>query len=33
MLYVDEDNKIAVHLYKSLGFVESGKDVLYKLKS
>lgn len=33
MLYVDEDNKIAVNLYKSLGFVESGKDVLYKLKS
>jgi mycothiol synthase len=33
MLYVDEDNQIAVNLYKSLGFVESGKDVLYKLKS
>ena len=33
MLYVDEDNQKAVNLYKSLGFVESGKDVLYKLKS
>jgi mycothiol synthase len=33
MLYVDEENKKAVNLYKSLGFVESGKDVLYKLKS
>ena len=32
MLYVDEENKKAVNLYKSLGFVESGKDVLYKLK-
>jgi mycothiol synthase len=33
MLYVDEENKKAVNLYKSLGFVESSKDVLYKLKS
>ena len=33
MLYVDEDNQIAVNLYKSLGFLESGKDVMYKLKS
>jgi mycothiol synthase len=33
MLYVDEENKKAVNLYKSLSFVESGKDVLYKLKS
>jgi len=33
MLYVDEDNQVAFNLYKSLGFVESGKDVLYKLKS
>lgn len=33
MLYVDEDNQIAFNLYKSLGFVESGKDVLYKLQS
>jgi len=33
MLYVDEENKKAVNLYKSLGFVESGKDVMYRLKS
>jgi len=33
MLYVDEDNQIAFNLYKSLDFVESGKDILYKLKS
>jgi len=33
MLYVDEDNQVAFNLYKSLGFIESGKDVLYKLKS
>ena len=33
MLYVDEDNQIAVNLYKSLGFIDSGKDVMYKLKS
>ena len=33
MLYVDEDNQIAFNLYKSLGFVESGKDVMYKLQS
>jgi mycothiol synthase len=33
MLYVDEENKKAVNLYKSLGFVDSGKDVMYKLKS
>jgi mycothiol synthase len=33
MLYVDEDNQKAFNLYKSLGFVESGKDVMYKLKS
>jgi ribosomal protein S18 acetylase RimI-like enzyme len=33
MLYVDEENKKAVNLYKSLGFIESGKDVMYKLKS
>ena len=33
MLYVDEDNQAAFNLYKSLGFVESGKDVMYKLKS
>jgi len=33
MLYVDEDNQVAFDLYKSLGFLESGKDVMYKLKS
>jgi len=33
MLYVDEDNQVAFNLYKSLGFIESGRDVLYKLKS
>jgi mycothiol synthase len=33
MLYVDEDNQVAFNLYKSLGFIESGKDVMYKLKS
>ena len=33
MLYVDEDNQQAFNLYKSLGFVESGKDVMYKLQS
>ena len=33
MLYVDEDNQAAFNLYKSLGFTESGKDVMYKLKS
>ena len=33
MLYVDEDNQAAFSLYKSLGFLESGKDVMYKIKS
>jgi len=33
MLYVDEDNRTAFNLYRSLGFLESGKDVMYKLKS
>ena len=33
MLYVDKNNQVAFNLYKSLGFVESGRDVLYKLKS
>jgi mycothiol synthase len=33
MLYVDENNQAAFNLYKSLGFLESGKDVMYKLKS
>ena len=32
MLYVDEDNQAAFNLYKSLGFVESDKDVMYKLQ-
>ena len=31
MLYVDSDNAGALRLYKSLGFVESGRDVLYRL--
>ena len=33
MLYVDFDNKAALNLYKSLGFKESSKDVLYRLKA
>jgi len=33
MLYVDFDNTRALSLYKSLGFTESGKDILYRLKS
>jgi mycothiol synthase len=33
MLYVDFDNTRALKLYKSLGFTESGKDILYRLKS
>jgi mycothiol synthase len=33
MLYVDFDNARALKLYKSLGFAESGKDILYRLKS
>ena len=33
MLYVDFDNKAALNLYNSLGLKESGKDVLYRLKS
>jgi len=32
MLYVDFDNARALRLYKSLGFTESGKDILYRLK-
>ena len=31
MLYVDSDNESALHLYKSLGFTESGRDVMYRL--
>ena len=33
MLYVDFDNTRALKLYNSLGFTESGKDILYRLKS
>jgi len=33
MLYVDFDNTRALKLYKSLGFTESGKDILYRLKN
>ena len=31
MLYVDSDNEAALRLYKSLGFTEFGRDVLYRL--
>ena len=31
MLYVDFDNKAALNLYQSLGFTQSGMDILYKL--
>ena len=31
MLYVDFDNKAALHLYDSLGFKLSSKDILYRL--
>jgi mycothiol synthase len=33
MLYVDFDNKAALNLYESLGFAQSGVNVLYKLKA
>jgi len=33
MLYVDFDNKAALNLYDSLGFILSSKDVLYRLKA
>ena len=33
MLYVDFDNTRALKLYRSLGFTESGKDILYRLKN
>jgi len=32
MLYVDFDNKAALNLYQSLGFTQSGMDILYRLK-
>lgn len=32
ILYVDEDNQRAIELYRSLGFIESGKDVVYARK-
>jgi predicted GNAT family acetyltransferase len=32
MLYDDFDNAKALKLYNSLGFIESGKDILYRLK-
>jgi mycothiol synthase len=31
MLYVDEKNSAAINLYKSVGFTEWGRDVLYRL--
>ena len=30
MLYVDSNNQPALHLYKSLGFVEAAQDVMYR---
>jgi mycothiol synthase len=33
MLYVDFDNKAALNLYDSLGFILSSKDILYRLKA
>ena len=33
MLYVDIDNVRALKLYRSIGFTESGKDILYRLKN
>jgi mycothiol synthase len=32
MLYVDSDNQRALKLYKSLGFVESAQDVMYRVR-
>ena len=31
MLYVDSDNQRAINLYKSLGFIESAQDVMYRI--
>jgi mycothiol synthase len=33
MLYVDFDNKVALNLYESLGFTQSGMDILYRLRA
>jgi mycothiol synthase len=33
MLYVDFNNSKALKLYNQLGFTESGKDILYRLKA
>ena len=30
LLYVDETNSSAINLYTSIGFTESGRDVLYR---
>jgi mycothiol synthase len=32
MLYADSDNQRALNLYKSLGFVESAQDVMYRVR-
>jgi mycothiol synthase len=32
MLYVDSDNQRALNLYKSLGFIESAQDVMYRVR-
>jgi mycothiol synthase len=32
MLYVDSDNQKALNLYKSLGFIESAQDVMYRVR-
>jgi ribosomal protein S18 acetylase RimI-like enzyme len=31
MLYVDAENERAIKLYQSLGFSESGQDVMYRV--
>ncbi len=33
ILYVDEDNQRAIEIYRSLGFIESKKDVVYGYKA
>jgi mycothiol synthase len=32
MLYVDAENERAIKLYQSLGFSESGQDVMYRVR-